>query len=257
MPYWVYAALNVFFNLFTIVFSLFTFALLAPFLSLLFGKTELMTEKPEFSFSSDSLIDYMNYTLSEIIQSQGPMNALMTICFVLLGTFFLRNLGRFMSLYFMAKVRVSAVRDIRDEVFNKILVLPLSFYHTRKKGDIMARVTTDVQEVEYSIMNYLDMIIRDPITIIAYFIFLLSMSPSLTVFVIIVLPVTGYLIGRIGRSLRRKSKVGQDKLAGLLSTIEESIGGLRIIKAFNSIDFMDKKFVDQNKDYAKAVSIHI
>lgn len=253
MPYWVYAALNVFFNLFTIVFSLFTFALLAPFLSLLFGKTELMTEKPEFSFSSDSLIDYMNYTLSEIIQSQGPMNALMTICFVLLGTFFLRNLGRFMSLYFMAKVRVSAVRDIRDEVFNKILVLPLSFYHTRKKGDIMARVTTDVQEVEYSIMNYLDMIIRDPITIIAYFIFLLSMSPSLTVFVIIVLPVTGYLIGRIGRSLRRKSKVGQDKLAGLLSTIEESIGGLRIIKAFNSIDFMDKKFVDQNKDYAKVI----
>ncbi len=253
MPYWVYAALNVFFNLFTIVFSLFTFALLAPFLSLLFGKTELMTEKPEFSFSSDSLIDYMNYTLSDIIQSQGPMNALMTICFVLLGTFFLRNLGRFMSLYFMAKVRVSAVRDIRDEVFNKILVLPLSFYHTRKKGDIMARVTTDVQEVEYSIMNYLDMIIRDPITIIAYFIFLLSMSPSLTVFVIIVLPVTGYLIGRIGRSLRRKSKVGQDKLAGLLSTIEESIGGLRIIKAFNSINFMDKKFVDQNKDYAKVI----
>ncbi len=253
MPYWVYAALNVFFNLFTIVFSLFTFALLAPFLSLLFGKTELITEKPEFSFSSDSLIDYMNYTLSDIIQSQGPINALLTICFVLLGTFFFRNLGRFMSLYFMAKVRVSAVRDIRDQVFNKILVLPLSFYHTRKKGDIMARVTTDVQEVEYSIMNYLDMIIRDPITIIAYFIFLLSMSPSLTVFVMIVLPVTGYIIGRIGRTLRRQSKVGQDKLAGLLSTIEESIGGLRIIKAFNSINFMDKKFVDQDKDYAKVI----
>jgi len=252
-PYWVYAALNIFFNLFTIVFSLFTFALLAPFLSLLFGKTELITEKPEFSLSSDSLIEYMNYMLSDIIQSQGEQQALLTICFVLLGTFFLRNLGRFMSLFFMAKVRVSAVRDIRDQVFKKILILPLSFFHTRKKGDIMARVTTDVQEVEYSIMNYLDMLIRDPITIIAYFVFLLSMSPSLTLFVIIVLPVTGYIIGRIGRTLRRQSKVGQGKLAGLLSTIEESIGGLRIIKAFNAINFMDRKFVDQNKDYAKVI----
>ena len=155
--------------------------------------------------------------------------------------------------YYIAKVRVSSFRDIRDEVFKKILVLPLSFYHTRKKGDIISRVTTDVQEVEYSIMNYLDMIIRDPITIIAYFIFLLSMSPSLTLFVMIVLPVTGYIIGRIGRTLRRQSKIGQNRLAGLLSTIEESIGGLRIIKAFNAINFMDRKFVDQNKDYAKII----
>jgi len=250
-PYLGYVGLNVFFNLFTIIFSLFTFALLAPFLSLLFGKTELVQVKPEFSMSSDALIDYMNYILSDIIQTQGHKQALLTICFVLLGTFFLRNLGRFMSLFFMAKVRVSAVRDMRDQVFKKILILPLSFFDTRKKGDIMARVTTDVQEVEYSIMNYLDMLIRDPITIIAYFIFLLSMSPQLTLFVVIVLPVTGYLIGRIGRTLRRQSKVGQTRLAGMLSTIEESIGGLRIIKAFNAINFMDRKFIDQNKAYAK------
>ncbi len=250
-PYWLYAGLNVFFNLCTIIFSLFTFALLAPFLSLLFEKTELVLEKPDLSFSSDALINYMNYILSDIIQSQGRMQALLTICFVLLGTFFLRNTARFMSMYFMANVRIGSVKDIRNEVFKKILVLPLSFYHTRKKGDIMARVTTDVQEVEYSIMNYLEMIIRDPITIIAYFAFLLSMSPRLTLFVILVLPVTGYLIGRIGRTLRKKSKVGQAKLAGMLSTIEESIGGLRIIKAFNAINFMDGKFVDQNHDYAK------
>jgi len=252
-PYWIYAAANIFFNLFTIFFSLFTFALLAPFLSLLFGKTELVVEKPEFSLSSEALIDYMNYMLSDIIQTQGPRQALLTICMVLLSTFFLRNLGRFMSLFYMAKVRVGSVKDMRDQVFKKILVLPLSFYDSRKKGDIMARVTTDVQEVEYSIMNYLDMIIRDPITIIAYFIFLLSMSPSLTLFVIIVLPVTGYIIGRIGRTLRRQSKVGQTRLAGLLSTIEESIGGLRIIKAFNAINFMDGKFIDQNKNYAKVI----
>jgi subfamily B ATP-binding cassette protein MsbA len=249
-PYWGYAALNIFFNLLTIVFSLFTFALLAPFLSLLFGKTELVVDKPELSFSSEALIDYMNYLLSEIIESQGPMKALLTICLVLLGTFFLRNMARFMSMFYMANVRIGSVKDIRNEVFKKILILPLAFYHTRKKGDIMARVTTDVQEVEYSIMNYLEMIIRDPITIIAYFTFLLSMSPRLTLFVIIVLPVTGYLIGRIGRTLRKQSRIGQTRLAGMLSTIEESIGGLRIIKAFNAINFMDRKFVNQNQDYA-------
>lgn len=250
-PYLGYVGLNVIFNLFTIFFSLFTFALLAPFLSLLFGTTELMETRPELSLSSDALIKYMNYILSDIINTQGKQQALLTICLVLLGTFFLRNLGRFMSLFFMAKVRINAVKDIRNEVFKKILILPLSFYHTRKKGDIMARVTTDVQEVEYSIMNYLDMLIRDPISIIAYFIFLLSMSPSLTLFVIIVLPVTGYLIGRIGRTLRKQSRVGQTRLAGMLSTIEETIGGLRIIKAFNAINFMDKKFIEQNKAYAK------
>lgn len=250
-PYWLFAALNVFFNLCTIIFSLFTFALLVPFLSLLFGNTKLITEKPELSFSSDALISYMNYILSDIIQTQGQMQALLTICFVLLGTFFLRNMARFMSMFFMANVRIGSVKDIRNEVFKKILVLPLAFYHTRKKGDIIARVTTDVQEVEYSIMNYLEMIIRDPITIIAYFAFLLSMSPSLTLFVLIVLPITGYLIGRIGRTLRRQSKVGQSRLAGMLSTIEESIGGLRIIKAFNAIMFMDRKFTDQNESYAK------
>lgn len=250
-PYWVFAALNVLFNLLTIVFSLFTFALLAPFLSLLFGKTEFVQDKPELSFNSEALIDYMNYILSDIIQTQGEMQALLTICFVLLGTFFLRNMARYMSMFFMASVRIGSVRDIRNEVFKKILVLPLSFFHTRKKGDIMARVTTDVQEVEYSIMNYLEMLIRDPLTIIAYFVFLLSMSPRLTLFVIIVLPVTGYIIGRIGRSLRRQSRIGQTRLAGMLATIEESIGGLRIIKAFNAINFMDKKFVRQNHSYAK------
>ncbi len=250
-PYWVFAALNVLFNLLTIFFSLFTFALLAPFLSLLFGNTELIQDKPELSFNSEALIDYMNYILSDIIQTQGEMQALLTICLVLMGTFLLRNLGRYMSMFFMASVRIGSVRDIRNDVFKKILVLPLSFFHTRKKGDIMARVTTDVQEVEYSIMNYLEMIIRDPLTVIAYFVFLLSMSPRLTLFVIIILPVTGYIIGRIGRSLRRQSKIGQTRLAGMLSTIEESIGGLRIIKAFNAINFMDNKFIRQNHSYAK------
>ncbi|MEZ5198529.1 MAG: ABC transporter ATP-binding protein [Bacteroidales bacterium] len=117
----------------------------------------------------------------------------------------------------------------------------------------MARITTDVQEVEYSIMNYLEMIVRDPVTIIAYFITLFIMSPQLTLFVVILLPVTGYIIGRIGRSLRKDSKIGQARFAGLLSTIEETISGLRIIKAFTAIDFSYQRFYKKNKEYSRTL----
>jgi subfamily B ATP-binding cassette protein MsbA len=256
-PYWGYASLNVLFNLLTIIFSLFTFALLVPFLSLLFEKEQLVTQAPELSFSSDALIEYLNYIMSQVIISRGKMEALMLICMILLGAFFLRNLSRYMAMFFLAKVRIGAIKDIRKGIYSKLLILPLSFYSSRKKGDIIARITTDVQEIDYSIMNYMEMIIRDPITIIAYFIFLLSMSPQLTLFVVIILPVTGYVIGQIGKTLRKQSKTGQAMFAGMLSTIEESISGLRIIKAFNAINFLNNKFIGQNNAYSNlSVSIY-
>ncbi len=239
------------FNLLTILFSLFTFAMLAPFLSLLFEKEKLVTQAPEFSFSSDALIEYMNYLMSSMIIEKGELGALLFICGILLTAFFLRNLSRYMAMFVLAKVRIGAIKNLRKEIYNKLLILPLAFYSQRKKGDIIARITTDVQEVDFSIMNYMEMIIRDPITIIAYFIFLLSMSPELTLFVVIVIPVTGYVIGLIGRSLRKTSRIGQTMFAGMLSTIEESISGLRIIKAFNAIDFLNLRFKNQNDEYSK------
>ncbi len=256
-PYWAYALLNVLFNVLTIVFSLFSFALLVPFLNLLFGTDALVTTRPEWSFSSQALLGNMNYLISTIILQKGQVQALVFICSVIIIAFFLRNLARYFAMYFMANVRIGAVNDIRNAIYRKILILPLSFYNQNKKGDIMARITTDVQEVEYSIMNYLEMIVRDPVTIIAFFIFMFSMSPQLTLFVVIILPLTGFVIGRIGRSLRKSSKTGQSKLAGMLSTIEETISGLRIIKAFNAIDYSDKKFKAQNASYTKLmVSIY-
>jgi subfamily B ATP-binding cassette protein MsbA len=256
-PYWGYVVLNVIFNLLTIVFSLFSFALLVPFLNLLFGTDALVTTRPDWALSSESLLGNMNYLISTIIIEKGQVQALVFICAVIIGAFFFRNLSRFFAMFYMANVRIGAVQDIRNAIFNKILILPLSFYNKNKKGDIMARITTDVQEVEYSIMNYLEMIIRDPVTIIAFFIFMLSMSPKLTLFVIIILPLTGFIIGQIGRSLRKSSKVGQTQLAGMLSTIEESISGLRIIKAFNAIGYSDNKFRQQNGSFAKLmVSIY-
>jgi subfamily B ATP-binding cassette protein MsbA len=252
-PYSGHAALNVAFNLLVILFSLVSFVMLIPFLNLLFGIEQLVNEKPELTLSTESLIGYLNYYISQIIIQRGKGQALVFICLFLLGSFFLRNLCRFLAMFFLANVRVNAVKDIRDSIYDRLLVLPLSFYTSRKKGDILARITTDVQEIEYSIMNYLEMIVRDPVTVIAYFITLLVMSPKLTLFVVILLPITGYIIGLIGRSLRKESKVGQAKFAGLMAIIEETISGLRIIKAFTAIDFSRVKFLDHNKSYAKTL----
>ncbi|NQU32140.1 MAG: ABC transporter ATP-binding protein [Bacteroidetes bacterium] len=250
-PYYGYAGLNVLFNILTIVFSLFSFALLIPFLNLLFGINELVTEKPVLEFSTDSFLSFLNYQISQVIVTSGKIQALVYICIVLIGAFLLRNISRFFAMYFMANVRIGAIKGIRNDIYTQILILPLSFFTRHKKGDIIARVTTDVQEVEYSIMNYLEMIIRDPVTIIAYVAFMISMSPQLTMFVLIILPITGLIIGQIGKSLRKQSKIGMTMFAGLLSTIEESISGLRIIKAFNAIEYSDEKFRSSNNSFSK------
>lgn len=253
-PYWVSIVLNVVFNLMAIFFSLFSFAMVGPFLNLLFkeGAVEVAA-KPEFSFTSDFLMGYLNYFMSNLIATEGKHYALIFICLLLLVAFFFRNLGRFFACYFMANVRVGAVHDLRRDIYNKILILPLSFYHSRKKGDTLARITTDVQEVEVSILNYLEMLIKDPLTILLFFIFMITLSPKLTLFVIIVLPIAGLIIGKVGKMLKKESKEGQTKLAGVISTVEETISGLRIIKAFNAIRYSGDKFEEQNSDYTKVL----
>lgn len=253
-PYWGSIVLNLVFNLMTIFFSLFSFALVGPFLTLLFkeGAVEVMA-KPEFSFTSDYLMSYLNWFMSSLIASGGKYHALVFMCLLLLAAFFFRNLGRFFACYFMANVRVGAVHDLRRDVYNKILILPLSFYHSRQKGDTIARITTDVQEVEVSILNYLEMLIKDPLTILFFFLFMVTLSPKLTLFVILVLPIAGLLIGKVGKMLKKESKEGQTKLAGIISTVEETISGLRIIKAFNAIRYSSDKFEEQNSDYTKVL----
>ncbi|MBR4391329.1 MAG: ATP-binding cassette domain-containing protein [Bacteroidales bacterium] len=254
MPYWAHLLLNVFFNLVTIFFSLFSFALLVPFLNLLFQSEVVeVVAKPEFSLTSDYLMGYLNYYMSNLIHDHGQRYALIFICIVLLVAFFFRNLGRFFAYYSMAKVRVGTIKDLRNDLYNKILILPLSFYHKQKKGDIMSRITTDVQEVETSILNWLEVLIKDPLTIIFYFAFLLSQSTKLTLFVLVLLPIAGLLIGRIGKALKKQSKETQGRLAGITSTIEETISGLRIIKGFNAIGYLERKFGEQNKTYSKSL----
>ena len=250
-PYWGSVTMNIVFTILATIFSLFSFSMIVPFLNLLFNPDSLITVKPEFSLSSDVLLETMNYYISTIIISKGQKMALLFICIMLVFAFFLRNLTTYMASYYMAAVRVNSIKDLREAVYNKILVLPLSFYSRQKKGDIIARITTDLQEIEVSIMNYLDVFIKSPITIIAYFAYMLGVSWELTLFVLCVLPIGGVVIGKIGKSLKKDSKEGMTRLSNIIANIEETISGLRIIKAFNAIDYTNEKFEEQNYGYSK------
>ncbi len=250
-PYWGSVTMNIVFTILATIFSLFSFSMIVPFLNLLFNPDNLITVKPEFSLSSEALLETMNYYISSIIIAKGQKMALLFICVMLVFAFFLRNLTTYMASFYMAAVRVNSIKDLRAAVYNKILVLPLSFYSKQKKGDIIARITTDLQEIEVSIMNYLDVFIKSPITIIAYFAYMLGVSWELTLFVLCVLPIGGIVIGKIGKSLKKDSKEGMTRLSNMIANIEETISGLRIIKAFNAIDYTNEKFEEQNYGYSK------
>ena len=250
-PYWGSVTMNIVFVILSTIFSLFSFSMIVPFLNLLFNPDNLLTVKPEFSLSSDALLETMNYYISSIIIAKGQKAALLFICAMLVFAFFLRNLTTYMASFYMASVRVNSIKDIRSALYNKVLVLPLSFYSKQKKGDIIARITTDLQEIEVSIMNYLDVFIKSPITIIAYFAYMLGVSWELTLFVLLVLPIGGVIIGKIGKSLKKDSKEGMTRLSNIIANIEETISGLRIIKAFNAIDYTNEKFEEQNYGYSK------
>lgn len=253
IPYWGFAALNVLFNILSVIFSLFSLTMIIPFLTILFDKTKIVTSAPPFAFNKDAIIENFNFEISKIILEKGEVQALLFISILVIILFFLKNVFRYFAMFFLAIVRNGVVRDLRNQIFYKILILPLAYFTEQKKGDIISRMTADVQEIEWSIMSSLEMLFREPITLIAFLVTLFIISPLLTVFVIVLLPVTGFLIAQIGKSLKRTSRKGQKKMGGLLSIIEETISGLRIIKAFNAIRSVNQKFGDHNQDYTKVM----
>jgi subfamily B ATP-binding cassette protein MsbA len=236
------------------VFSLVSLAMVVPFLQLLFGNQKLVLVQPEFHLTISSVTGNFNYYISTIINNYGKVEALIFICIFVVILFFLKNFFRYMGMYYLAPVRNGVVKDLRNDLYMKILILPLSYYTEQKKGDIMARVTTDVQEVEWSIMSSLEMIFRDPLNIVIFLVTLMIMSPPLTLFVLVLLPFTAFLIGRIGKSLKRSSDRVQKRMGIILSVIEETLSGLRIIKAFNAIDYSDKKFQKINDNYTQMMN---
>lgn len=248
-PYWVYAVLNIVFNILTVIFSLVSITMIIPFLGLLFGTQEKVYEAPELSFSASSITENFYFQITQIIETRGQIDALLFICVLVLVMFMFRNLFRYLALYFLTPIRNGVVRDMRNALHKKILSLPLGFYTEKRKGDIIARMTTDLVEIEWSIMSSLEMIFKDPLNIIIFLATLIVISPQLTVFVIVLFPIAGFLIARIGKSLKKSSGRGQNKMGELLSNIEENIRGLRIIKGFHAEEKIQEKFEENSDDY--------
>ena len=253
-PYWVYAVINVILNIIVILFSLVSFGALIPILQILFKMSKPVTSAPPFAFNQDAIMQNINFYISDLIAKYSEITVLAYICILLVALYFLKNLFRYFAMYFIAVLRNGVVKDLRNAIYLKALILPLSYFNEQRKGDIIQRITGDVQEVEWSILQMIEIIFRQPVTLLAYLIFLFILSPQLTVFVLIVLPISGFLIGRIGRSLRRTSDKVQTKMGSLVSLIEETISGLRIIKAFNAIEFSYNNFAKTNSEYAKVAT---
>lgn len=249
IPYWGFALLNILFNILSVIFSLVSFAAVVPVLNILFKLDKPMEIRPDFEWNVNAIKDYFYFEIGQLITQYNELTVLAYICGTLVLVYLLKNLFRYMAMFYIAEVRNGVVKDIRNALYHKILILPLSFYSEKKKGDIISRMTTDVQEVEWSVMSSLEMMFRDPVYILSYLVTLFILDYELTLMVLVLLPVTGLIIGQIGKSLKRTSAKGQIKMGELLSTIEETISGLRNIKAFNAIDWANRNFRETNHRY--------
>ncbi len=248
--YYIYAILNIVFNILTVFFSLVSLTMAIPFLGLLFGTIEVENIQPDsFSLTPESIKDHFYFEINTIIESGEKLDALFFICALILITFFFRNLFRYLSLYFLTPIRNGVVHDLRTNLHKKVISLPIGFFTEKRRGDITSRMTTDLVEIEWSIMSSLEMIFRDPLQIIIYLITLIILSPQLTLFVILLFPITGFIIAKIGKSLKKSSEKSQGKMGDILSVLDENIGGLKVIKLFNSEKNAHNKFNRESKKY--------
>ena len=253
--YWRYAIWNIVFNILSVIFSLFSIALMFPFLKVLFSNDPnqisdiIANGKPVFSFSADGVVDTINFMMAQATIANGKLVVLVWICLFIVATIFLKNVSRYFAMYFLAPIRNGVVRDMRNKLFNKTLDLPLSYYSDERKGDIISRMTADVQEIEWSIMQSLEMIFREPLTIVVFLVMMFGISAKLSLVAFVLLPITALLIGQIGKSLKRSATKGKEKMGLLLSIMDETLGGLRIIKGFNAEKTTREKFRKENQLY--------
>ncbi|MCR4664264.1 MAG: ABC transporter ATP-binding protein/permease [Paludibacteraceae bacterium] len=247
-PYKWKVVLNFLFNLLSTVFSLFSFATIIPALQLLFGISEAqavytpLTEGMALQEMVEAIKGNVYFEMQEMMDARGTGYVLVMLGLFLVVTAFLKCLTAWLANFYMVPIRTGVLRDLRTMLYNKVVSLPIGFFTEEKKGDVMSRMTNDVNEVEASIMSTLDIIFKDPLMIIVYLSTLFFLSWQLTVFVLVLLPVVGLLIGRIGRSLKRTSTIGQEQTADLLTQIEETLGGLRVVKAFNAEQKLRQRF---------------
>lgn len=248
-PYKHLVALNFVYNLLSALFAVFSIALMIPMLRIILMQDQQVYELMPMAMDMKTLENNLYYYISLYKDSYGPGYALLFVgVFLIIGTL-LKTGTTFLASYTSVGLRNNVVRDLRKEIYDKILILPMGFFSAEKKGDIISRSTGDVQEVENSVMSSLDMALKNPVLILVYLVTMLIFSVHLTLFVFVLLPLAGLVIGRIGRSLKKKSMKGQEKMGDILGILEETLSGLRVIKAFNAEKRMEKHFDREIGDY--------
>ena len=252
-PYKKYLLLSIFFNISSAILNIFSFAALIPILQILFqtGDAEAATSAMEWDWGNvqEVLMNNLNYYVNGLIANYGPTTTLLFIGIFLAVTTLLKTGFYFLTSACIVPIRTGVVRDIRNQLYKKITSLPLGFFSEERKGDIIARMSGDVQEVESSIMSSLDMLFKNPVLIIAYFTTMIFVSWELTAFTLLIVPVMGYIMGRIGRKLKQASATAQGLWSDTMSQVEETLGGLRIIKAFCAEEKMNRRFDQINSSY--------
>ena len=256
-PYKRYLVMTVSFNILSAVLNIFSFAAIIPILQIIF-KTEKAAAAPQLmAWNWDNMkqvaANNMDYYVNALIADIGPTTTLLVLGLFLATMTFLKTGAYFLSSATVIPIRTGIVRDIRNQLYRKITSLPIGFFSEERKGDIIARMSGDVQEIENSIMSSLDMLFKNPILIIAYFATLLCISWQLTLFTILFVPVMGWIMGKVGRKLKRKSKEAQALWSDTMSQVEETLGGLRIIKAFCAEEKMNRRFDNTNSNYRNQI----
>jgi ABC-type multidrug transport system fused ATPase/permease subunit len=253
-PYKKYVAFSLMFNLLSAVFSLFSFAAIIPILQILFGLQSAKSSYMSWEWSDGmshlgaALKNNLYYTVEQMVAYTGPQMALMYLGVFLIITTALKVGSTYLGTFCIVPIRTGVVRDLRNSLYKKIVSLPLGFFSEERKGDIMSRMLGDVNEIEVSIMSSLELVFKNPLLILIYLGVMFAMSWELTIFVLLLLPFSGWLIGRIGRSLKARSQKGQQQTGEMLSQIEETLGGLRIVKAFNAEHKVQNRFAKINEE---------
>jgi len=257
LPYKSYAWLNVISNVFYALFGTLAFVSLMPMLKVLFGNSDPIKEKPTYEGITkigDYFEGYTNFYINQRIEDYGEMNALSIMIALVIATFLLKNLFGYLAMFFITFLRNGVLKDLRNDLYKKTVDLPVSFYSEKRKGDTIARITNDVLEIQHSFLSILELIIREPLMILFTIIAMLAISPQLTLFVFIFIPVSGFIISKIGKSLKRHSDKVQQEQGFFLSLLEETLGGLKIIKGFNAESIFSRRFEESTSRLFKSAN---
>ncbi len=251
-PYKRFAFLNIFFNILYALFSTLSFVALIPVLEIIFSDNREIIEKPTYSGIANIKSwgqEYLDYTIVKNILEHGEFKVLLMMVSIIIGLFLLKNLSNYFAMFYSTFMRNGVLKDLRNDLYTKVINLPIAFFSEKRKGDTISRLSGDVDEVKNSVLSVLEMIVREPLMIIFSLITMVLISPKLTLFVFLFLPISGFLISRVGKSLKRGSLQVQTEQGTFLSILEETMSGLRIIKAFDAESIFRKKFMDSNQRF--------